>query len=114
MVGLRPKISKSNKNTVYRVQIKNNFMNYDTNADSSKSLNGKDNIDEKKSNISCVICLDDIDIHSTSIDDQIKCLPCGHVFHQNCIEEWFSSKEKNAVPNEEVKLNCPICRHTAR
>ena len=64
--------------------------------------------------IDCVICLEQIDINDSSCEQKSQCLPCGHVFHDNCIEEWFKSKEENAFANEVVKLNCPVCRHTAR
>jgi len=30
------------------------------------------------------------------------CTPCGHVFHMQCVLQWFESKK-----------NCPQCRHTA-
>ena len=92
----------------------NNNNNLKTNVEEDTPNSKKDTSDSNTSNINCVICLDNIDINSTVAQEQIKCLPCGHVFHECCIEEWFTSKKNNAFSNEEVKLNCPVCRHTAR
>lgn len=41
---------------------------------------------------SCSICKDDIS-ESSSL------LPCSHYFHEDCLDEWFSSHS-----------TCPICR----
>ena len=92
----------------------NNNNNLKTNVEEDTPNNKKDTSDSTTSKINCVICLDNIDIKSTVALEQIKCLPCGHVFHECCIEEWFTSKRNNAFSNEEVKLNSPVCRHTAR
>ncbi|XP_018496888.1 E3 ubiquitin-protein ligase TRAIP [Galendromus occidentalis] len=42
----------------------------------------------------CIICTDDFD-HSADI----ACLPCGHTFHQSCLDQWL----KNS-------FTCPTCR----
>ena len=42
----------------------------------------------------CVICLDGLDEN-----DKIRKLPCKHVFHKKCIDQW-------AFCN---KMTCPIC-----
>jgi len=34
--------------------------------------------------------------------DSLVCTPCGHVFHIQCVLQWFESKK-----------NCPQCRHAA-
>jgi len=34
--------------------------------------------------------------------DSLVCTPCGHVFHVQCVLQWFESKK-----------NCPQCRHAA-
>ena len=43
----------------------------------------------------CSICLDTL-----TVGDEILLLPCNHVFHKNCMNEWL--KEGRAV--------CPVCR----
>ena len=43
----------------------------------------------------CSICLDTI-----GKGEEVKRLPCGHVFHAVCIDPWLS--EQRAV--------CPVCR----
>jgi hypothetical protein len=42
----------------------------------------------------CCICLD-----KYIINDITRILPCGHIFHNNCISVWLSEKH-----------TCPICR----
>lgn len=42
----------------------------------------------------CVICQDYLHDGIT-----FKLLPCGHIYHPNCIDQWLVSKDK-----------CPICQ----
>eukprot|EP00736_Rhodelphis_marinus_P009977 Rmarinus@m.26181 len=42
----------------------------------------------------CPICLSDF-----VINEEIRSLPCKHVFHKSCIDTWFSTK-----------VECPFCR----
>eukprot|EP00736_Rhodelphis_marinus_P013348 Rmarinus@m.7371 len=42
----------------------------------------------------CSICLDDF-----SEGDSLRRLPCGHYFHQPCVDKWFGSR-----------LLCPLCK----
>jgi len=42
----------------------------------------------------CMICLNDF-----SIGDDCRCLPCRHVFHGNCVDEWLRRC-----------TDCPICK----
>ena len=44
----------------------------------------------------CTICLEDIE------EDKIR-LPCDHVYHGNCIQQWLRKKR-----------TCPICRSKPR
>ena len=41
---------------------------------------------------SCAVCMDEIEL------DEMKTLPCGHYFHQACIDKWAESKKE-----------CPNC-----
>lgn len=43
---------------------------------------------------SCSICL----VHF-SPQEEVHPLSCGHVFHENCIQEWFKDRD-----------TCPMCR----
>jgi hypothetical protein len=44
-------------------------------------------------NNECIICLDNM-----KIGDKIKILDCGHIYHYNCINDWFKRKKE-----------CPLC-----
>ena len=43
----------------------------------------------------CVICQDDIDI-----DDIVRNINCSHIFHIDCIDNWFTENKK-----------CPTCKY---
>ena len=43
----------------------------------------------------CVICLSNF-----VLGDKIKRLPCLHIFHTDCIEDWLHNSEL-----------CPLCKH---
>tara|TARA_A100001015_G_C14751000_1_gene617544 strand:+ start:55 stop:720 length:666 start_codon:yes stop_codon:yes gene_type:complete len=42
----------------------------------------------------CPVCLNDMDI-----GDQVRNLPCQHLFHKDCVDEWLR-----------VNASCPTCR----
>ena len=46
-------------------------------------------------NKECCICF-----HEQNIGDRVVRLPCGHLYHRPCIEEWLQKK-----------CTCPICRY---
>lgn len=46
---------------------------------------------------SCVICLEDL-----PFDSKVRLLPCGHVFHYPCIDDWLQIRD----------VRCPICGET--
>lgn len=46
----------------------------------------------------CSICLETENLHTRRVT-----LPCQHVFHMHCIEEYLDYKD-------EETLECPICR----
>ncbi|OLQ08544.1 RING-H2 finger protein ATL5 [Symbiodinium microadriaticum] len=45
----------------------------------------------------CLCCLEEFEE-----SDTVALLPCGHVFHEACITEWFLSARSSGA--------CPICR----
>jgi hypothetical protein len=47
-------------------------------------------------NIACTICLDRFFLSST-----ISASPCGHLFHDKCLDRWLV---------DERKKTCPQCR----
>eukprot|EP00946_MAST-07B_sp_MAST-7B-sp1_P004296 g4296.t1 len=47
---------------------------------------------------SCIICLD-----SLSQGGNVEALVCGHVFHSDCILQWFEEGGQGRL--------CPLCRH---
>ena len=49
----------------------------------------------------CLCCLEDFQSQGT-----LSILPCGHVFHENCIVDWFSASQTRGT--------CPVCRYSAR
>ena len=48
----------------------------------------------------CVVCLDEF----VTSSDALSCLPCGHVFHKECIDGFF-----NAQLSRNLALRCPLC-----
>jgi hypothetical protein len=52
-------------------------------------------IDKNFENNECIICLEDM-----LVDDKVKILDCGHMYHYKCIDDWIKKKKE---------LNCPIC-----
>jgi hypothetical protein len=48
----------------------------------------------KKENVSCSVCFENYEK-----EDEVCYLKCQHLFHYNCINEWYKYKE-----------TCPICR----
>ena len=50
-------------------------------------------VDKEFENNECIICLENM-----IKGDKIKILECGHIYHYNCINDWFK------------KVNeCPVC-----
>jgi len=50
--------------------------------------------EKSKGNYQCIICMEEF-----IEKEKVKLLPCGHLFHINCIKQWLM-KEKN----------CPFCK----
>ena len=45
-------------------------------------------------NYQCIICMEEF-----KIKEKVKLLPCGHIFHKNCIKEWLLKQK-----------SCPFCK----
>lgn len=57
--------------------------------------------DENK-DTTCIICHEEMvtgEGSSRVVNDQLKKLPCGHIFHSGCLRRWFLRQQ-----------TCPICR----
>lgn len=54
------------------------------------------------SQTNCAICLDEI-----SLEEDITMLSCGHLYHRECIFQWFTDNIQNYR-----KVSCPTCRHS--
>lgn len=65
--------------------------------DSPKKISKKriDQINNFNSKVECLICLNETD----NFDFNCKKLKCGHLYHKDCIQEWFQNNN-----------NCPTCR----
>ena len=59
-------------------------------------------------NNNCVVCLSEF-----QIGDIISALPCCHIFHTECIQNWFRNELTCPVCKFEVTLSSIIGRHNA-
>jgi len=59
----------------------------------------EDQVDEDKSQPTCVICTEFLRTSEERNNATNRALPCGHVYHEECIKEW-------------IKINptCPQCK----
>jgi len=46
-------------------------------------------------NNECIICLDGM-----IVNEKVKILYCGHMYHYECINAWIKKKKE---------INCPLC-----
>ena len=74
------------------MSLKNNYEFVSTTLNRAIAQQ-KYNIDE-----SCSICL------SSMLNQTVIHIPCGHIFHNNCLNSVFKS-------NCLTKYNCPLCRY---
>jgi E3 ubiquitin-protein ligase RNF115/126 len=51
-------------------------------------------IDQNKTMLECSVCQEELETNNLAIE-----LPCGHLFHKQCILSWL-----------EAHNNCPVCR----
>ena len=77
---------KNFKSVVYSKSVCKSTI-IDIDAQSLKSF-------ETNHQVSCSICLDDFEDGLMVLE-----LPCKHIFHSNCVEEWLSTQS----------TKCPIC-----
>ncbi|CAI9106824.1 OLC1v1006053C1 [Oldenlandia corymbosa var. corymbosa] len=70
----------------YRLQ---NESTSEQGSSSSASAKGAMVVWEK-----CMICMDFL-----NDDDLVRCLPCDHQFHANCVDPWLKRRE-----------TCPVCK----
>ncbi|KAL2870198.1 putative RING finger protein [Aspergillus lucknowensis] len=47
------------------------------------------------SHMECAICMESFDL-----DDSIRSLTCGHIFHATCLDPWFTKRQ----------ARCPLCK----
>ena len=52
-------------------------------------------INKEFENNECIICLEPM-----IINDKVKILECGHMYHYDCINKWIEKKKE---------INCPLC-----
>ena len=52
-------------------------------------------INKNFENNECIICLEPM-----IINDKVKILECGHMYHYDCINKWIEKKGE---------INCPLC-----
>ena len=70
------------------------LASFKTSVLDEQTMRAKD-LDIGGKNSTCVICLDDFEAGA-----RVKTLPCGHLFHDTCIDQWLQSNTR-----------CPHCNH---
>ena len=75
---------------IFNKKSKNN--NYNNNSNDSKNYNV---LIKNFENNECIICLEPM-----IINDKVKILQCGHMYHYDCINKWIEKKKE---------INCPLC-----
>ncbi len=64
-------------------------------------------INPEEKDLSCSICLEPI---KSGWGADI--LPCGHPFHNNCLDEWYYQSVENG--KNPRSISCPLCRQECK
>ena len=56
-------------------------------------------------NINCAICMEDMTWYNAKSQ-----LHCKHVFHKQCITEWYNQNKYDYTYTYLKKVECPLCR----
>ncbi|PVU95296.1 hypothetical protein BB559_002788 [Furculomyces boomerangus] len=80
-----------NKDTMPEANIKTG-----TQTNSSPNHDHQDKKEDDDSDVDCLICFDTI-----NPNDLVRSIPCKHVFHQECLDIWLTTRS----------CLCPICRY---
>lgn len=73
--------------------LKNCFMIRKNQPSKQERLQDYIIVNKEFENNECIICLERM-----NIGEKIKILNCGHMYHNECINEWFKRKRE-----------CPLC-----
>ncbi|KAJ9476066.1 Zinc finger containing protein [Pseudozyma hubeiensis] len=60
----------------------------------------------------CAICLDDFD-QKDGESKRAATLPCGHIFHHDCLQTWFYGSTAAATHRPTYQKRCPLCTQPA-
>lgn len=64
------------------------------------------NAELRQCTFGCVICTDNF---NADIHKKIGAIPCGHVYHESCLNRWFRTQIQQQIPS-----SCPKCRAPSR
>lgn len=78
---------------VRRITLRTRVIPEETESDESDSPKSSNSSSSKESDM-CVICIEPLQSKQTTI-----ILDCNHIYHKNCILDWFNKE-----------LTCPMCR----
>ena len=103
--NIRERLSNDNFTTSINSLVRSTRVYYEipekiakksVNTDRFKVTKYKPSSRETGHHENCSICLEDY-----KLKDNITTLPCNHIYHVTCINEWFSQGTK-----------CPLCNHS--
>ena len=80
------------------INYKYNNNNNNNNRNNNNRNNNRNEyiiLNKNFENNECIICLE-----SMIINDKVRILECGHMYHYDCINKWIEKKGQ---------INCPLC-----